>query len=128
EQSGLAVGNAFKLLGGHSLGAAGEGAEPRIDVSGTGANTESRRRGEAHARVHALPVTDGGEARAAAEMCEDHAAARRAGAGRARELLHEERIREAVESVTLHALRLEPPRNGEQLRDPRHAMMERRVE
>ena len=52
--------------------------EPGIHVAGTRAHHEARRRREAHAGVDALPVADRGEARAAAEVREDHAAARRA--------------------------------------------------
>ena len=76
EQPGLVVHHFLKLRRGHALGARQVVDQARIEVAGAGAHHQSRRGREAHAGVDALAVTHGGQARAVAEMGEDHATLR----------------------------------------------------
>ena len=56
-------------------------------------------------------------------MSENHSASRGLGTGDAREFFHEELVGQSVKAVTADALRLEPPRDGQLLRDARQAVV-----
>ena len=72
----------LKLRRGHLLGARQIATQSGIQIAGAGAHRQSRRRREAHAGVDAFAVAHGGQARAVAEMREDHAAVVAAGSPR----------------------------------------------
>ena len=65
---------------------------------------------------------------APAQMCENHPAVGRLGAGRAGQFLHQVLIGEAVKAVTLDPHPVVFPRDRQQPGHPRHLAVERRIE
>ena len=113
---------------GHLLGSRQIRRQAGIQIAGAGAHHQSRRRGEAHAGVNAFAVAHGGQARAVAEMGEDHAALRRRRVAEAREFFHQIGIGQPVETVALNSLGVVTPRNRQQSGHARHGLVKRRVE
>ncbi len=102
--------------------------EPRIEIARAGAHRHAGGGREAHAGFHRFSVAHRREARAIAEVGEDHPPARRFGSRHALQFAHEERIRQSVKAIPPHAERLVAARNRQHLRDPRQVMVKGRVE
>ena len=127
EQPRAAVHQIVDLVDGEALAAHQVHEHARIEITGARAHRNPRRRREAHRGLDAASVAHRREARPVAEMSEDHPALRRRAVD-ARQLVHQELVRQAVEPVAAHARLLVAPRNGEQLRHARQACVERGVE
>jgi hypothetical protein len=89
EQPRLVVNHPVKLRFAHLLGAPQKRNQSRVEIAGTGAHHQTRRRREAHARVHAFAIAHGGHAGAVAQMSEDDAPGRRLRASDRFEFVHQ---------------------------------------
>ena len=116
-----------KKLRGHLLGAREIRREAGVQIAGARAHHQARRRREAHAGVNALAITDGGKARAVAEMGEDYTTFRRRRVAEAREFFHQIGIGQSVETITLDSLGVEAARNWQQFGHARHGLVKRGV-
>ena len=73
----------------HLLAAPQKCNQSRIQITGTGAHHQPRRRRKAHAGIHAFAIAHGGHAGTVAEMRENDAASRRRRIAEAREFFHQ---------------------------------------
>ena len=112
EQPGLLAEHRVELRGAETLGSHEVRDEARVQIPRASAHGDARVGREAHGRVDAPAVAHGGEARARAEVRQDHAPPRRGAVADARELLELVLVGQAVEAVAAHAARLEAPRDG----------------
>ena len=128
EQTRLVVDHFVKLSGGHLLGSRQIRREAGIQIAGTRAHHQSRRRREAHARINAFAVAHGGQARAVAEMREDDATLCCRRVAEAREFFHQIGVGQTVKTVALNSFGVEASRNRQQLGHARHGLVKRRVE
>ena len=122
------VDHVVKLLGTHVLGLRQVPGQAWVEIARACAHGHTRRRRKAHAGVDRSSAANRRQARAIAEVSQDHPPLRGIVAGQASEFLHEKGIRQPVKSVALYALRLQATGDWQHPGHSRHIAVESGVE
>jgi hypothetical protein len=128
EQSGFEIDHLIETLGVHVPRLSQIPDQPGVDIAGASAHRDAGCRSEAHAGIHGFAVMHRGQARAIAEVGEDHPALRHFRSPQAVEFAHQIGIRQSVKSVPPHSLRFVTARDGQDLGNAWHVMVKSRIE
>ena len=113
----------MKLLRGHTFGLREIPGQSRVKIAGPRAHGHACGRRESHTGVDALALAYRRKAGAVSEMGQHHPAEGHLRPGHAREFFHEIGVGQAVKTITLDTIGLIAPRDGKDLRQPRHVAM-----
>lgn len=122
------VDHVMKLLRSHVFGLRQIPNQPWIQIAGASAHRHARCWREGHAGIYAFAAADRRQARPIAEMGQDHPPICGLITVYARQLLHEERIRQTMKPIALYTLRLVASRYRQYPGDLRHIAMKSGVE